>query len=105
MKRKPGESTLKLFSRIRQTFLRFSFNQSPVGRSTIRTRFLYSVNNKAVLKTLFKVGANELFLTCAVEIATKIEEVAKFAKETVIGQRPVPHLVNEVPNSSAKPTY
>ena len=58
-----------------------------------------------MLKTLFKVGSNELFFIRAVEIATKVEEVAKVAKETVIGQRPVPHLVNEVPNSSAKPTY
>ena len=51
------------------------------------------------------MGADELTFTSAVEIATKVEEAAKVAEETVFGQRSDPQLVNKVPNSSTKHTY
>ena len=48
------------------------------------TRFLCSISNEAVLKALFKVE-DELMFTRAIQIATKPEEAAKVAKETVYG--------------------
>ena len=106
MKRKPGESTLELSARIRQAAATCDFPSinDPLDEA-LRTRFICSVNNEAVLKALFKVGADELTFTRAVEIATEVEEAAKVAKETVFGQRPAPQLVNKVPNSSTKSTY
>ena len=91
MKRKPGESTLELSACIRQAAATCDFPSinDPLDEA-LRTRFICSVNNEAVLKALFKVGADELTFTRAVEIATEVEEAAKVAKETVFGQRPAP---------------
>ena len=105
MKRKPGESVLELSARIRQAAVTCDFPTitDPLDEA-LRTRFICSVNNEAVLKALFKVKADELTFTRAVELATEVEEAAKVAKETVFGQRTAPQLVNKVPTSSTKPT-
>ena len=54
----------------------------------LRTRFICSINNEAVLKALFKVKDDELTFARAIEIAIETEGAAKVAKETVHG----PHL-------------
>ena len=41
-----------------------------------------SVDNEAVLKSLFKIPEDELTFNRAVEIATEVEESAKVAKAT-----------------------
>ena len=55
---------------------------------TLRTRFIYSINNDAVLKALFKINVDELTFTRAIEVATEIEDAAKVAKETEFGSIP-----------------
>ena len=52
----------------------------------MRTRFLCSIKNEAVLKAMFKVKDDKLTFARAIEIAIETEEAAKVAKETVHGQ-------------------
>ena len=47
----------------------------------LRTRFICSINNEAVLKALFKVKDDVLTFSSAVEIAVETEDAAKVAKE------------------------
>ena len=49
----------------------------------MRTRFLCSVGNEAVLKALFKFRDDDLTFRKAVEVALEMEDAAKVAKETV----------------------
>ena len=51
----------------------------------LRQRFICSVNNEAVLKALFRVKADELSFSKAINIAIETEDAAKVAKETVYG--------------------
>jgi len=50
------------------------------------------VNNEAVLKALFKIKADELDFTTAIQVAIQTEDAAKVAKETVYGPKSVPAL-------------
>jgi len=50
------------------------------------------VNNEAVLKALFKMKADELDFSTAIQVAIKTKDAAKVAKETVHGQKFVPAL-------------
>ena len=86
MKRKPGESIQELAARIRQAAATCDFTSitDPLDES-LRTRFICSVNNEAMLKALLKIKADELTFTRAIEVATKTKDAAKFAKETVYG--------------------
>ena len=52
----------------------------------LRTKFICSVDNEAVLKTLFKLKDDELKFSNAIRVAQELEEAAKVAKETVHGQ-------------------
>ena len=52
----------------------------------MRTKFICSVDNEAVLKTLFKLKDDELKFSNAIRVAQEVEEAAKVAKETVHGQ-------------------
>ena len=52
----------------------------------MRTKFICSVDNEAVLKTLFKLKDDELKFSNAITVAQEVEEAAKVAKETVHGQ-------------------
>ena len=61
----------------------------------MRTRFICSINNEAVLKALFKVKDDQLTFGKAVEVAIEIEDAAKVAKETVHGQNST-HEINKV---------
>lgn len=89
MQRRPGESIQELAARIRQDAATCDFSsiKDPQDEA-LRTRFICSVNNEAVLKALFKVKDDELDFTRAIEIATETEDAAKVAKETVYGNKP-----------------
>ena len=54
----------------------------------MRTRFICSIKDEAVLKALFKVKDDELAFFRAVEIAVETEDAAKVIKETVYGLKP-----------------
>ena len=87
MKRKPGETIPELASRIRQDAATCDFQsiKDPLDEA-LRTKFICSVDNEAVLKTLFKLKDDELMFSNAIRVAQEVEEAAKVAKETVHGQ-------------------
>ena len=87
MKRKPGETIPELASRIRQDAATCDFQsiKDPLDEA-LRTKFICSVDNEAVLKTLFKLKDDELNFSNAIRVAQEVEEAAKVAKETVHGQ-------------------
>jgi transposase InsO family protein len=91
MKRKPGETIQELATRIRQDAATCDFPsiKDPQDEA-LRTRFICSVNNEAVLKALFRVKDDELDFAKAIAIAIQTEEAAKVAKETVYANRPSP---------------
>ena len=103
MDRKLGETIQELVARIRQDAVTCDFPsiQDPLDEA-LRTRFICSINNEAVLKALFKVKDDELTFARAIEIAIETEDAAKVAKETVYG----PHLnenINKIqPNEKGK---
>ena len=98
MNRKPGETVQELAARIRQQAATCDFTaiKDPQDES-MRTKFICSVKNEAVIKALFKVKDDELTFSRAVEIAAETEEAAKAAKETTYGIGAVP--VNKVVKS------
>ncbi|KAL5488608.1 hypothetical protein EMCRGX_G017577 [Ephydatia muelleri] len=83
LKRRPGESILELAARIRQDAVTCEFVsiKDPLDE-TMKTRFMCSVNNEAVLKALFKVKDAELTFAKAISVAVETEDAAK---ETVYG--------------------
>ena len=87
MKRKPGETIPELASRMRQDAATCDFQsiKDPLDEA-LRTKFICSVDNEAVLKTLFKLKDDELKFSNAIRVAQEVEEAAKVAKETVHGQ-------------------
>ena len=87
LKRKPGETIPELASRIRQDAATCDFQsiKDPLDEA-LRTKFICSVDNEAVLKTLFKLKDDELKFSNAIRVAQEVEEAAKVAKETVHGQ-------------------
>ena len=87
MKRKPGETIPELASRIRQDAAACDFQsiKNPLDEA-LQTKFICSVDNEAVLKTLFKLKDDELKFSNAIRVAQEVEEAAKVAKETVHGQ-------------------
>ena len=87
MKRKPGETIPELASRIRQDAATCDFQsiKDPLDEA-LRTKFICSVDNEAVLKTLFKLKDDELKFSNAIRVAQEVEKAAKVAKETVHGQ-------------------
>jgi len=86
MKRKPGETVQELVARIRQDAVTCDFASitKPLDEA-MRTRFMCSIDNEAVLKALFKIKDDELSFSKAIEVAMDIEDAAKCAKETVYG--------------------
>lgn len=91
MQRKPGETIQELAARIRQDAATCDFVtiKKPQDEA-MRTRFMCSVNNEAVLKALFKVPDDELTFSKAIQVALETEEAARVAKETVHGSKPTP---------------
>ena len=86
MDRKPGETVHELAARIRHDAVTCDFPaiHDPLDEA-MRTRFMCSVNNEAVLKALFKHKEGDLTFAKAVAVAVETEEAAKVAKETVHG--------------------
>ena len=82
MKRKPGETIPELASRIRQDAATCDFQsiKDPLDEA-LRTKFICSVDNEAVLKTLFKLKDDELKFSNAIRVAQEVEEAAKVAKK------------------------
>ena len=91
MRRRPGETIQELAARIRQDAATCDFPsiKDPQDEA-LRTRFICSVNNEAILKALFKLKDEDLTFTRAIEIASETEDAAKVAKETVHGPKPNP---------------
>ena len=88
MGRKPGETIQELAARIRQDAATCDFSSIKKPQDeAMRTRFMCSISNEAVLKALFKVPDNELTFSKAIQIALETEDAAKVAKETVHGSK------------------
>ena len=90
MQRKPEELIQELAARIRHDAVKCDFPsiKDPQDEA-MRTRFMCSVNNEAVLKALFKVKDDELTFAKALQVAQETEEAAKVAKETVYGAKQI----------------
>jgi len=104
MQRKPGETIPELVARIREDSATCDFAsiRNPSDEA-LRTRFICSVANEAVLKALFKIKDDELDFARAMEVATESEGSAKVAKETVYGPKPkAVHKVQRTHNSTGK---
>ena len=82
IKRRPGESIQELATRTRQAAATCDFSSiTDPSDEALRTRFIWSINNEAVLKALFKINA----------------DAAKIAKETVF--RLIPECIQKVNKS------
>ena len=107
MKRKPGETPTELAARIRKKAATCDFAsiQNPLDEA-LRTCFMCSISNEAVLKCLFKMKDDELTFVKAVDTAVEIEESAKAAKETAYGSKlnstPQANVVKSQPKSVGK---
>ena len=75
-------------ARIRQdtATCNFSSIEDPQDEA-MRTRFICSVGNEAVLKMLFKENNDRLKFTRAVQLACETEDAAQVAKETIYGPK------------------
>ena len=94
MDRKPGESVQELAARIRQDSVTCDFTSIRDAQDdAMRTRFICSVNNEAVLKAIFKKKDDEVTFAGAIQIAMETEDAAKVAKETVYGRKAEVHQV------------
>ena len=107
IRRKPGETIQDLAARIRQDAVTCNFSSitNPQDEA-MRTRFICSCENEAVLKALFKIKDDDLSFSRAIEIATQIEDAAKCAKETVYGTSTGSSQIKKIkkPNAPARPT-
>ena len=104
MQRKPGETVQELAARIRQDASKCDFPtiKDPQDEA-MRTRFICSVGNEAVLKAIFKIPDDQLTFTKAVEVAQENEDAAKVAKETVYGSKK--DVVFQVKETKEKPHF
>ena len=86
VQRKPGETVPELAARIRQDAAKCDFDaiKDPQDEA-MRSRFICSIGNEAVLKAIFKVSDEELTFSKAVKIAQNTEDAAKAAKEQCYG--------------------
>lgn len=93
MQRKPGETVQELAARIRQDAATCDFSaiKDPQDEA-MRTRFICSINNEAVLKALFKISDSDLTFSKAIQVAMETEDAAKVAKETIYGSGKEPVL-------------
>ena len=94
--RKPGETIKELAARIRQEANKCKFENitNPLDEA-MRTKFVCTVKNEAVLKILFRMKDTELTFDRAVEVAIEAEEAAKCAKETVHQENSVKKINNQ----------
>ncbi len=101
MSRKPGESVQELASRIRHDAVTCDFAsiKDPLDEA-MRTRFICSLSNEAILKSFFKCKDDDLTFARAIQIAQEHEESAKVAKETALGTHTEVHVVKHSRNST-----
>ena len=101
LKRKPGETIPELAARIRQDAVTCDFTtiKDPQDEA-LRTRFICSVNNEAILKAFFRMKDDELTFAKAVAVAQETEDAARVAKETVHGPKrtEVHHIAKKKPH-------
>ena len=84
MQRKTGETAQELAARIRQEAATCDFGSIRDAQDeALRTKFICSIGDEAVLKALFKIKDDELRLGRAVEVTMETEDDAKAATETV----------------------
>ena len=84
VKQEPGESIQEFAQKIRGVASTCDFTsiENPLDEA-LRTRFICSVANEAVMESLFKIPEDELTFNRAVEVAIEVEEASKVAKATV----------------------
>ena len=83
MQCRPGESIQELPARICHDAVRCNFPSIKDHQDeAMCTCFMCSVNNKAILKALFKVKDNKFTFAKTLLIAQETEEAAKVSKET-----------------------
>ena len=81
MTRKPGETIHELAARICQDAVTCEFAAIKDRQDeALRTRFLCSVNNEAVLKATFRVKDEELTFAKAIAIANETEDAIPCGK-------------------------
>jgi len=100
------ESIQELAARIRQAAA--TCNLASIADTldkALRTHFICSVKNEAVLKALFKMKADELDFHTVIQVAIQTEDAAKVAKETVYGAKSVPGLAIAQKASHQKPIF
>ena len=86
---KPSETLQELTARIHQDTVVCDFASTKDPQNdALRSRFICSTNNKAVITALFKVKDDELDFTRLIEIASDTEDAAKVRKDTVHGTKP-----------------
>lgn len=97
VRRKLGETIQELAARIRQDAVTCEFPaiKDPLDEA-MRTCFMCSVDNKAILKALFKIKDSDLTFAKAIAVVVETEEAAKVAKETVYGASTSSSPVNKV---------
>ncbi|XP_067950435.1 uncharacterized protein [Watersipora subatra] len=84
MKKNPGETIQELAARSRHEATTCDFaNIRDAQDEALRTRFICSVRNEAILKELFQLKDEDLTFARAIELAMEMEEATKVAKETV----------------------
>ena len=73
----------------------------------LRTRFICSVNNEAILKAFFRMKDDELTFAKAVAVAQETEDAARVAKETVHGPKhtEVHHIAKKKPHRADSNTH
>jgi len=89
MQRRPGESIQEPAARIRQAAATCDF-ASIADRldDALRTRFICTVNNGAVLKAIFNMKADELDFTTAIQVAIQTEDPPKLRRRRSTAQNP-----------------
>ena len=82
LSRKPGKTIQDLAARMHQNAATCNFSaiDDPQDEA-MRTRFICSVGNEAVLKMLFKEDNDKLTFTRAVELACETEDAVQFARD------------------------
>ena len=104
MQRQREESIQELAARIRQTAAMYDFaSVADTLDEVLRTRFICSVKNEAVLKARFKMRADALDFNSAIQVSIQTEDAAIVAKETVYGPKSLAALAIAQKASHQKP--
>ncbi|WP_435336429.1 hypothetical protein, partial [Klebsiella pneumoniae] len=95
MHRKPGETIQEVAARVRQKAATCDFASIKDAQDeALRTNFMCSVDNEAVLTALFQIKDDELDFERAIQVAEEVEHAAIAAKETRHGK--MSNMLNKV---------